>query len=128
MLTITGPRQSGKTTLAKHSFPHLEYFNLEDIETRTYATEDPKGFLNSCSNGAILDEIQNVPDLLSSIQVNVDSLNKEGLFVLTGSRQFKLMESISQSLAGRTALLKLLPFSFEELEPYNLCLSSDEYI
>jgi len=128
VITITGPRQSGKTTLAKHAFPDLAYHNLEDIETRTYAIEDPKGFLNNCKDGAILDEIQNVPDLLSYIQVQVDSLNREGLYVLTGSRQFELMESISQSLAGRTALLKLLPFSFEELQVYNEELESDEYI
>ncbi len=128
VITITGPRQSGKTTLAKNTFPRLKYFNLEDIETRTFAREDPKGFLKGCAGGAILDEIQNAPDLLSSIQVYVDSLNREGLFVLTGSRQLELMESVSQSLAGRTALLKLLPFSIEELHEHGNILESDEYL
>ncbi len=128
VVTITGPRQSGKTTLAKKAFPDLPHINLEDMETRSFAQQDPKGFLRTCSEGAILDEIQNVPDLTSYIQVHVDSLQKEGLFVLTGSRQFELMESISQSLAGRTALLKLLPFSFEELAAHEIKLSWDEYI
>jgi len=128
VVTITGPRQSGKTTLARQAFPDLPYYNLEDIETRTFAIEDPKGFLNTCPDGAILDEIQNVPDLTSYIQVRVDDLGKEGLYVLTGSRQFELMESISQSLAGRTALLKLLPFSFEEIGSRYPGLSNDDYM
>jgi len=128
VITITGPRQSGKTTLARQAFPDLKYINLEDMETRRYATEDPKGFLRSCKEGAILDEIQNTPDLPSYIQVHVDQVQKDGLFILTGSQQFELMESISQSLAGRTALLKLLPFSFEEIYGQTPEYSYDEYI
>ncbi len=115
VITITGPRQSGKTTLAKLAFPDVPYINLEDMETRSFALEDPRGFLNSYPNGAIFDEIQNVPDLTSYIQVYVDKAGKESMYVLTGRRHFELMEKVSQSLAGRTALLKLLPFSCEEI-------------
>lgn len=128
VLTITGPRQSGKTTLAKHAFGHLKYVNLEDIETRTMATEDPKSFLDAMKGGTIIDEIQNVPELLSYIQVHVDANNKDGQFVLTGSRQFELMESLTQSLAGRTALLTLLPLSLEELSAGNISQHSNSVI
>jgi uncharacterized protein len=115
VVTITGPRQSGKTTLARSTFPDLPYRNLERLEERDFAREDPVGFLKSLRNGAIIDEIQNVPELTSSIQAEVDDRGVNGLFVLTGSRQFNLMESVSQSLAGRTSLIKLLPFSLQEL-------------
>ena len=115
VVTITGPRQSGKTTLAKRCFPDLPYVNLEHPETRLFATEDPVAFMKKYEAGAIIDEIQNVPELTSYIQVAVDEKNQNGLFVLTGSRQFSLMEKVAQSLAGRTAIVTLLPFSLPEI-------------
>jgi predicted AAA+ superfamily ATPase len=114
VVTVTGPRQSGKTTLVKMTFPEKEYANLENPDTRTFAREDPRGFLAGFPKGAILDEIQNVPELLSYIQTIVDKKQQNGLFILTGSAQFKMMESVSQSLAGRTALIKLYPFELKE--------------
>ena len=116
VVTITGPRQSGKTTLAKRCFPDLSYVNLEHPETRLFAAEDPVAFMKKYEAGAILDEIQNVPELTSYIQVAVDEKKRNGLFVLTGSRQFSLMEKVAQSLAGRTAVITLLPFSRSEIE------------
>ncbi len=116
VVTITGPRQSGKTTLAKHCFPDLPYVNLEHPETRLFATEDPVAFMKKYEHGAIIDEIQNVPELTSYIQVAVDEKKQNSLFVLTGSRQFSLMEKVAQSLAGRTAIITLLPFSLPEIE------------
>jgi uncharacterized protein len=116
VVTINGPRQSGKTTLARSVFPDLPYVNLEAPDIRTYAQEDPRGFLGAYTNGAILDEIQRVPDLLSYIQPLVDEKGRNGLFVLTGSQHFGLSEAMGQSLAGRTALLRLLPFSLGELK------------
>jgi len=115
VITLTGPRQSGKTSLVRHAFPTLPYVNLENREERLYAQEDPKGFFDRFPDGAVLDEIQNVPDLTSWIQVIVDEQGKNGLFVLTGSRQFEVMEAVSESLAGRTAMIRLLPFALEEL-------------
>lgn len=115
VVTITGPRQSGKTTLAKMVFPELPYYSLENIATRDRALTDPIGFLANKTDGVILNEIQRAPDLLSYIQGIVDDLNKPGLFVLTGSNQFSLLEQITQSLAGRTAMLNLLPLSFSEV-------------
>ena len=115
VVAITGPRQSGKTTLVKHTFSDKKYLSLEDPDTREYAITDPRGFLSTCPDGAILDEVQRAPDLFSYIQTIVDDRNKEGLFILTGSFNFGLMEGITQSLAGRTGLLTLLPFSYHEL-------------
>ncbi len=115
VVTITGPRQSGKTTLVKNLFPKKKYVSLEDIESRNQAEQDPKGFLARYPEGAIIDEIQRTPDLFSYIQTIVDEKNKEGMFILTGSQQFEMMENLSQSLAGRTAIVKLLPFSYEEV-------------
>lgn len=117
VVTITGPRQSGKTTLCKFSFPDKPYLSLENPDIRFEAKQDPNGFLSQFPNGAILDEIQRVPELLSYIQTKVDTLGKEGLFILTGSQQFELMQAITQSLAGRTALLTLLPLSISEAYP-----------
>ena len=113
-VTVTGPRQSGKTTLCRETFPSLKYVNLEAPDQREFAESDPRGLLSALEGGAILDEIQRVPDLLSYLQVLADERGKNSLFILTGSEHFKLSEAISQSLAGRTALLRLLPFSLAE--------------
>lgn len=113
-VTVTGPRQSGKTTLCRTAFPHLKYVNLEAPDQREFAESDPRGFLSQLREGAILDEIQRVPDLLSYLQVFADEHGRNSFFVLTGSEHFKLSDAISQSLAGRTALLRLLPFSLAE--------------
>lgn len=113
-VTVTGPRQSGKTTLCRAAFPHLQYANLEAPDLREFAESDPRGFLAQLGDGAILDEIQRVPMLLSYLQVLADEQRENGLFVLTGSEQFRLSDAINQSLAGRTALLRLLPFSLDE--------------
>lgn len=115
IITITGPRQSGKTTFVRDAFPKLDYVNLEDMEERRFAQEDPKEFLRQHAKGAVIDEIQNAPELTSWLQVDVDGRGGVGHFVLTGSRQFEVMEAVTQSLAGRTAMLTLLPFSIGEL-------------
>lgn len=115
IVTVTGPRQSGKTTLCRQVFPELTHVNLEQPDRREFAETDPRGFLSQLGTGAIIDEVQRVPELLSYLQVLVDEDGRNGLFVLTGSEQFGLREAISQSLAGRTALLRLLPFSLPEL-------------
>ncbi|MFW5854579.1 MAG: ATP-binding protein [Thermodesulfobacteriota bacterium] len=114
VLTITGPRQSGKTTLCRMIFGGKAYVSLEDVDERGFARSDPRGFLNRFPEGAIIDEVQRAPDLLSYIQTIVDENRKDGFFILTGSQQFELLESISQSLAGRTAMLKLMPFTLTE--------------
>ncbi len=115
VVTVTGPRQSGKTTLCRTVFPEKPYVNLEAPDVRRFAMEDPRGFLGTYPDGAILDEIQRTPELLSYIQPLIDERNTPGRYILTGSQQFEVMDSVSQSLAGRTALLKLLPFSIQEL-------------
>jgi predicted AAA+ superfamily ATPase len=119
VLTITGPRQSGKTTLIKHLFPDKKYISLENPDNYEIAKNDPRGFLNRYSDGVILDEVQRVPDLLSYIQGIVDDYNIPGMFILSGSQQFNLLSGITQSLAGRTAIYKLLPFSISELGSRN---------
>ena len=113
-VTVTGPRQSGKTTLCRTAFPNLEYVNMEAPDVREFAESDPRAFLAQFNDGAIIDEIQRVPDLLSYLQVIGDESGRNGLFILTGSEQFNLSAAVSQSLAGRTALLRLLPFSLAE--------------
>ncbi|NBB80224.1 MAG: DUF4143 domain-containing protein [Verrucomicrobia bacterium] len=115
VVTILGPRQAGKTTLARTALENYAYTNLEDPETRELASQDPKGFLSQFDQGTIIDEIQRVPELLSYIQVQVDAEGVNGRFVLTGSHQLSLHQAITQSLAGRTALLNLLPLSIHEL-------------
>ncbi len=115
VITITGPRQSGKTTLCRKLFPARPYVNLEALDTRQFAIDDPRGFLGRFPEGAVLDEIQRTPDIPSYIQEIVDQEQWRGLFVLTGSQQFEVSNSINQSLAGRTALVKLLPFDLEEI-------------
>jgi predicted AAA+ superfamily ATPase len=115
VITLTGPRQSGKTTLTRRLFSDKPYVTLEDPDTRRFATEDPRGFLMQFAQGAILDEIQRAPELTSYLQGMVDADPKPGRFVLTGSHQFELMSQVSQSLAGRTAVLRLLPFTLAEV-------------
>ena len=113
-VTVTGPRQSGKTTLCRAAFPHLRHIDLDKPNQREFAESDPRGFLSQLGEGVILDEIQRVPDLLPYLKVLADEAGRNSLFVLTGSEQFRLSDAISQSLAGRTALLRLLPFSLAE--------------
>lgn len=115
VVTVTGPRQSGKTTLAKMVFTNHDYVSLEEPNEREFALSDPKGFLKRYSGGVIFDEIQRVPALLSYIQGIVDADDSPGRFILTGSQQFHLTAKISQTLAGRTAIVHLLPFSLDEL-------------
>ncbi|HHE38592.1 MAG TPA: ATP-binding protein, partial [Candidatus Cloacimonetes bacterium] len=115
VVSITGPRQSGKTTLVQNVFPEKEYISLEDPIERDLAITDPKKFFSRFPNGAIIDEVQRIPDLFSYIQIIVDERKVMGDFILTGSNQFEYMRSLSQSLAGRTAILKLLPFSYQEI-------------
>jgi uncharacterized protein len=115
IVTITGPRQSGKTTLAKMVYGDKPYVSLEDPDVRLSAQDDPRSFLDRFPNGAVLDEVQRYPDLFSYLQTRVDADGRMGLFLLTGSQQFGLLSGITQSLAGRTALVELLPFSFSEL-------------
>lgn len=128
VVTLVGPRQAGKTTLTRSVFPHLPYVNLEDPDVFTFATHDPRGFLDQFPSGGIIDEIQNVPKLLSFIQVIVDEKKQNGMFILTGSQQLELGEAVSQSLAGRTALITLLPLSISELAAENIDLELDEYL
>ncbi len=115
VVTVTGPRQSGKTTLCRTVFPEHRYVSLEVPDTRAFARSDPRGFLEPLCGGAVIDEVQRVPDLLSYVQGEVDSDAQPGRFVLTGSANLALLESVSQSLAGRTALLQLLPCSLDEV-------------
>jgi len=126
VVTILGPRQSGKTTLVKQTFPNKPYVNLESIHIRNLAKSDPISFLEQYSDGAILDEIQEAPELLSFIQVRVDTSGRKGEFILTGSHQIELNAAISQSLAGRVAILHLLPLSLEELMMAGIKMSVDE--
>lgn len=116
VITLTGPRQSGKTTLAKSLFPGKPYVTLEDPDIRRFAIDDPRGFLANYPQGAILDEVQRAPDLPSYLQGIVDANAQPGRFILTGSQQFELMTQVTQSLAGRTAVLRLLPFTLAEAQ------------
>lgn len=115
IVAIVGPRQSGKTTLARHAFPDHPYVNLEELDQRRLAQDDPRGFLDRFAAGAVIDEAQRCPDLLSYLQGHVDASAKRGRFVLTGSQHLGLMESITQTLAGRVGTVRLLPFSHAEL-------------
>ena len=114
VVTVTGPRQSGKTTLCQMVFPAKTYVSLEAPDVRAYAQQDPRGFLAQHASGAILDEVQRVPDLLSYLQGEVDSRPTPGRFILTGSANLALLGNVSQSLAGRTAVLTLLPLAHGE--------------
>ncbi len=116
IIGITGPRQSGKTSLAKFTFKDYHYISLEDIDNRTFAQDDPRGFLATYNNHVIFDEIQKVPTLFSYLQTAVDENNTPGRYIITGSQNFQLHRSISQSLAGRIALFTLLPLTLKELQ------------
>ena len=125
---LTGPRQSGKTTLLRHIFPSYKYVNLEDPEMRQWAITQPRDFLKNNTWPVIIDEAQYAPELFSYIQVNTDQYNETGMYLLSGSQNFLLMEKISQSLAGRSAILTLLPFSFRELTEKNTGEDTNEII
>jgi len=116
IVAITGPRQSGKTTLAKAAFPDKPYLSLEDPDIRAIAESDPRRLLASYPDGAVLDEVQRAPQLFSYLQTYVDANLRPGMFVLTGSQQFGLLSGIAQSLAGRVGIVQLLPFSLAELQ------------
>ena len=116
IVVVTGPRQSGKSTLVRHAFPEHHYVSLEDLDQREFAETDPRGFLNQFSGGAILDEAQRCPALFSYLQTRVDERQQPSEFILTGSQQFGLLSGITQSLAGRAALLTLLPMTYGELQ------------
>ncbi len=126
VVTLCGPRQSGKTTLARHLFPDYDYVSLEDPDERLAFESDPRGFLQQHSAPCIFDEVQNTPKLLSYLQGIVDRENRPGMYILTGSRQMELQESITQSLAGRTAMVDLLPLSQQELQKAGIVLTRDE--
>ncbi|TLV00436.1 ATP-binding protein [Dyadobacter luticola] len=120
VIAVTGPRQSGKTTLLKTLFADYEYVSLEDPDNRAFANDDPQGFLNRYQEYVIFDEAQQAPVLFSYIQTIVDKSRKMGQFILSGSQNFQLMTNITQSLAGRVAIFRLLPFDFDEMKSGNL--------
>lgn len=126
IIAILGPRQSGKTTLSKKIFKEYEYVSLEDYDVREFAENDPRGFLNRYKENIIFDEIQRAPKIISYLQTHVDKMRKNGKIIITGSHNFLLTEQISQSLAGRVGIVKLLPFSIKEIE--NLNISKNELI
>jgi predicted AAA+ superfamily ATPase len=131
IISIFGPRQSGKTTVAKRIFPNYAYVNLEALDNREFARSDPRGFLGQFPShaGMIIDEVQHVPELLSYIQVLVDENPRQYKFVLTGSQNILLNQNVTQTLAGRTAIFKLLPLSISELKANNLCQNEvEQYI
>ena len=129
VVMLTGPRQSGKTTLCRETLPNKAYVSLENPDTREFALSDPRGFLAQYPEGLIVDEAQRAPELFSYIQGIVDEKKKKkGLFVLTGSQNFQLLDKVNQSLAGRTAILKLLPFSMGEIKSAVRKMSLDELL
>lgn len=117
---ITGPRQSGKSTLAKMTFPQYKYVSFADIDIRNFAKNDPRGFIATYPDKTIIDEVQLGPSILHYLQTHTDNENREGMYILTGSQNFLLMDSVNQSLAGRIGILKLLPFSHNELKSNNI--------
>jgi predicted AAA+ superfamily ATPase len=127
-VAVVGARQSGKTTLVKQVFKSKPYVSLENPDSRNFALEDPRGFLASYPKGAILDEVQRTPELFSYLQEILDNNKAKGQFILTGSNNFLLQQSISQSLAGRVGYINLLPFSIEELTKSNILPLTDESI
>lgn len=129
VVTVTGPRQAGKTTLAKWCFPHFSYASLEDPETRLLAETDPRAFFKKYPEPLIIDEVQRVPGITSTIQVIVDENRKRnGRFLLTGSHQPELQITVSQSLVGRTAIMNLMPLSVNEVMTHNASISTDKLI
>lgn len=126
VITLTGPRQSGKSTLLKKILSDWKYVNLEEPSNFEYAQSDPKGFIATYNSKVIFDEIQRAPNLLSQIQVEVDNDRKPGRFAVTGSHNLLLLEKVSQSLAGRTAIRNLLPFSYQEINSSKLNIKSIE--
>jgi predicted AAA+ superfamily ATPase len=129
IIAITGPRQSGKTTISQMIKPEYTYVNLEDLTIRDFAKTDPKGFLETYKNGVIIDEIQYAPDLFSYLQVYTDQREQNGEYIITGSQNFLMLEKISQSLAGRVAIFNLLPFSVKELKLGNFIFQDwEEYL
>ena len=128
VVTIAGPRQSGKTTLARHLYPEYDYVSMEDLRARQYFYEDPTHFLQQHYAPCIFDEVQNTPELLSYLQGIVDEENRPGMYILTGSRQMELQETVTQSLAGRTGVIDLLPLSMQELRAADVQMSRDEML
>ena len=129
VIAVTGPRQSGKSTLIQQVFPAHTYLNLEDIELRKFALSDPKGFLQNIGKKAIIDEVQYAPELLSYIQVITDREKIAGQFIISGSQNLLLMQNIAQSLAGRVAIFNLLPFSLQEIQNTHFALPNyEDYI
>jgi uncharacterized protein len=118
VVTLTGPRQSGKTTLCRAAFPDKPYLSLEPPDEREFARTDPRGFLARVPDGSVIDEVQRVPELLSYLQQIVDARPRPGAFVLTGSQHFGLVDAVAQTLAGRTALLQLLPLALDEVRRF----------
>lgn len=127
-VSIFGPRQCGKTTLAKKLFPSFSYANLEDMNVRSLAKNDPEEFFTRFPEPVIIDEIQRVPELLSTVQVRIDKNQKKGQYLITGSQQISLKSSITQSLAGRTAIVQMLPLSISELYSANIKLDRDSQL
>ncbi len=128
VVTIAGPRQSGKTTLARHLYPEYDYVSMEDLRARQYFYQDPTHFLEQHKAPCIFDEVQNTPELLSYLQGIVDDENRPGMYILTGSRQMELQETVTQSLAGRTGVVDLLPLSMQELKDAGIRLGRDEML
>ena len=128
IVSVMGPRQSGKTTLVRSAFPKADYVSFEDADIRRNVEQDPRGFLSSFRQMLIIDEVQRIPDVFSYIQGIVDERGKNGQFIFTGSQNYLLHEKISQSLAGRVALLKLLPLSLAELKQAKLKTGTVENI
>ena len=127
-VSIFGPRQCGKTTLAKNLFPSFSYANLEDMNVRSLAKNDPEEFFTRFPEPVIIDEIQRVPELLSTVQVRIDKNQKKGQYLITGSQQISLKSSITQSLVGRTAIVQMLPLSISELYSANIKLDRDSQL
>lgn len=128
VITLTGPRQAGKTTICRMVFPSLPYENLEAPDIREFAASDPRAFLAQYPEGCVIDEFQRCPELTSYIQLLVDDPDFDGTFVLTGSRNLAIRDTVSQSLAGRTALACLLPFSYSEIETICAPMALDDIL
>jgi len=128
VVMITGPRQAGKTSLARQVFPDKPYYSIENPDVRQQISSDPRAFFTSNPDGAIIDEFQRYPEILSYIQGIVDEKKQNGQFILTGSNNVSMLSKVTQSLAGRVALLKLLPFSIAEIGAFGKNYSVDDYL